>query len=311
MSANAGTGKTHVLTMRVLRLLLGGTPPERILALTYTKAAAAEMSKRVFARLAEWVTADEASLKRKLAELLDRAPTAAEMQWARQLFAIAIETPGGLKVQTIHAFCERLLQRFPLEAGVPPGFAILDEHERNALLKEATDEMLAEATGAKTGALWPALQTAIAYAVNDGFDSVLQQALAELGRAQRPHDEARSPPSRRRLRTHLRCPCRHHQRGDRRRALRDVRRRAAAHAGVRPARRQHARPGPGAMPAIGHRRRLAQPPRRGARGLLPHPERGRAKISSPRRSATHVPTSPRSYRRPRRNSSPCTASTRG
>ena len=186
VSANAGTGKTHVLTMRVLRLLLGGTPPERILALTYTKAAAAEMSKRVFARLAEWVVVDEASLKRKLAELLDRSPTSAEMQWARQLFAIAIETPGGLKVQTIHAFCERLLQRFPLEAGVPPGFAILDDHERNALLKQATDEMLAEAAGAKGGPLWSALQTAIAYAVNEGFDSVLQQALADRDGALRP-----------------------------------------------------------------------------------------------------------------------------
>src|SRR5437870_11730137 len=76
VSANAGTGKTHVLTMRVLRLLLGGTPPERILALTYTKAAAAEMSKRVFARLAQWVTVDDARLKRMLRELLDRAPTA-------------------------------------------------------------------------------------------------------------------------------------------------------------------------------------------------------------------------------------------
>src|SRR3954469_16941223 len=79
VSANAGTGKTHVLTMRVLRLLLGGTPPERILALSYTKAAAAEMSKRVFTRLAEWVTADEASLKGKLAQLLDRSPTPAEL----------------------------------------------------------------------------------------------------------------------------------------------------------------------------------------------------------------------------------------
>jgi ATP-dependent helicase/nuclease subunit A len=189
VSANAGTGKTHVLTLRVLRLLLGGTPPERILALTYTKAAAAEMSKRVFARLAEWVTADDASLKRKLADLLDRSPTSPELQRARQLFAIAIETPGGLKVQTIHAFCERLLQRFPLEAGVPTGFAILDEHERDTLLKQATDEMLSEATSAKAGPLWAALQTAIAYAVNEGFDSVLQQALAELGRTQRPHGE--------------------------------------------------------------------------------------------------------------------------
>src|SRR5207342_3302023 len=82
VSANAGTGKTHVLTMRVLRLLLNGTLPERILALTYTKAAAAEMSKRVFARLAEWVTVPDAELKAKLTELLDRSPTAPEMQRA-------------------------------------------------------------------------------------------------------------------------------------------------------------------------------------------------------------------------------------
>src|ERR1700704_1397664 len=87
VSANAGTGKTHVLTMRVLRLLLGGTAPERILALTYTKAAAAEMSKRVFDRLAKWVTADDAALKASLKELLGRGPGAEELQRARQLFA--------------------------------------------------------------------------------------------------------------------------------------------------------------------------------------------------------------------------------
>jgi ATP-dependent helicase/nuclease subunit A len=185
VSANAGTGKTHVLTMRVLRLLLGGTPPERILALTYTKAAAAEMSKRVFARLAEWVMSDEPSLTRKLAQLLDRTPTLADIARARQLFAVTIETPGGLKVQTIHGFCERLLQRFPIEAGVPPGFAILDEQERSALLSRATDEMLAAAAAEKCGPLWQALQTAIAYAVNGGFDNVLQQAVAEFGTAPR------------------------------------------------------------------------------------------------------------------------------
>ena len=185
VSANAGTGKTHVLTMRVLRLLLGGTPPERILALTYTKAAAAEMSKRVFARLADWVMSDEQSLTRKLAQLLDRAPTLADMERARQLFAVTIETPGGLKVQTIHAFCERLLQRFPIEAGVPPGFAILDEQDRGALLSRATDEMLAAAAAEKSGPLWRAVETAIAYAVNGGFDNALQQALAEFGAAPR------------------------------------------------------------------------------------------------------------------------------
>jgi ATP-dependent helicase/nuclease subunit A len=307
VSANAGTGKTHVLTMRVLRLLLGGTPPERILALTYTKAAAAEMSKRVFSRLAEWVTADEAGLKRKLGELLARAPTSAEMQWARQLFAIAIETPGGLKVQTIHAFCERLLQRFPLEAGVPTGFAILDEHERNALLKEATDEMLAEATGAKAGALWPALQTAIAYAVNDGFDSVLQQALAELGRAQRPHDEASLAAIEAGC-GHLRRPCRI-TRAEIVAELSETFAEELRPCWLRPPRRQQRATKTGAMPAIGHRRRLAQPPRRGARGLLPHPERAAQRLHA-RRWRT-PPISSISHKARRRNSSPCTASTRG
>ena len=130
VSANAGTGKTHVLTMRVLRLLLDGVEPERILALTYTKAAAAEMSTRVFDAAYRMGDGDDAQLKTMLAELLDRAPSSDEMVRARRLFARAIETPGGLKVQTIHAFCERLLQRFPLEAGVPPGFEILDDRER-------------------------------------------------------------------------------------------------------------------------------------------------------------------------------------
>ncbi len=179
VSANAGTGKTHVLTMRVLRLLLAGTAPERILALTYTKAAAAEMSKRVFARLAEWVTDAEPALKKKLAVLLGRAPTAADMQRARQLFAIAIETPGGLKVQTIHAFCERLLQRFPLEAGVPPNFAILDYHEQRTLLKEAADDMLAEATATPGTPLASALTSAVAFATDDNFDALLMETMRE------------------------------------------------------------------------------------------------------------------------------------
>jgi ATP-dependent helicase/nuclease subunit A len=179
VSANAGTGKTHVLSMRILRLLLAHTPPERILALTYTKAAAAEMSKRVFERLAEWVTADDAALKASLKDLLGRSPSADELQRARQLFAIAIETPGGLKVQTIHAFCERLLQRFPLEAGVAPGFAILDDHERAALLAEAADKVLDEATAAPATPLAKALKSAVAYASDHNFDGLLGEALRE------------------------------------------------------------------------------------------------------------------------------------
>ena len=180
VSANAGTGKTHVLTMRVLRLLLAGTDPQRILALTYTKAAAAEMATRVFARLAEWVTASDAELGAKLAALLGRRASAAEMQRARRLFAVAIETPGGLKVQTIHAFCERLLQRFPLEAGVPPGFEILDEGERAALLQEAADATLAEAAAAASESpLARALAFAVGFAAEVSFDALLGEALRE------------------------------------------------------------------------------------------------------------------------------------
>ena len=182
VSANAGTGKTHVLTMRVLRLLLAQAEPkpERILALTYTKAAAAEMSTRVFERLAEWVTSGERDLKEELEKLLGRVPSSDEMLRARRLFARAIETPGGLKVQTIHAFCERLLQRFPLEAGVPPGFEILDDQERVGLLEEAVDETLTEATAAKPGApLAQALASAVGFAAEVNFDALLAEALRQ------------------------------------------------------------------------------------------------------------------------------------
>lgn len=178
VSANAGTGKTHVLTRRVLRLLLAGTAPERILCLTYTKAAAAEMSARIFRELGAWVTHDAEKLAGELRVLLGRQATAAETERARTLFAFAIETPGGLKVQTIHSFAERLLKRFPLEAGVAPGFAILDDITARSLLREATDAMLAEAAGARGSTLGEALNTAITYAVDDNFDTVLAEALS-------------------------------------------------------------------------------------------------------------------------------------
>jgi ATP-dependent helicase/nuclease subunit A len=179
VSANAGTGKTHVVTMRILRLLLAGAAPERILALTYTKAAAAEMSKRVFERLARWVTAADDPLTQALTELLGRPPTLEEMQRARRLFAIAIETPGGLKVQTIHAFCERLLQRFPLEAGVPPGFTILDDQERSCLLGEAVDGVLREVAKEPLGPLAGALTLAVGFASETDFDVLLGEVLKE------------------------------------------------------------------------------------------------------------------------------------
>ncbi|WP_072396528.1 double-strand break repair helicase AddA [Hyphomicrobium sp. CS1GBMeth3] len=177
VSANAGTGKTHVLTMRVLRLLLAGTPPERILCLTYTKAAAAEMSKRVFESLSKWVMLPEDELEAALLKFLGREPQSSEMALARTLFTRATETPGGLSVQTIHAFAERLLQRFPLEAGVTPGFAILDEETARKLMREATDQVIGTAARERTSPLGRALETAIAYAADDRFDEILADAL--------------------------------------------------------------------------------------------------------------------------------------
>ncbi|NOZ33204.1 MAG: UvrD-helicase domain-containing protein, partial [Alphaproteobacteria bacterium] len=117
--ANAGSGKTFVLTRRVLRLLLAGTPPDEILCLTYTKAAAAEMRTRVAEILAGWTMMAENELIAELSDLEGAPPDEKKLTTARALFVSALETPGGLKINTIHAFCEKVLRRFPLEAGVP------------------------------------------------------------------------------------------------------------------------------------------------------------------------------------------------
>ncbi|WBU60042.1 double-strand break repair helicase AddA [Paracoccus albus] len=142
LTANAGSGKTRVLTDRVARLLLEGTRPERVLCLTYTKAAATEMQNRLLKRLGEWAMLPDEALAKALAELgVSGVPDLAS---ARRLFALAIETPGGLKVQTIHSFCAALLRRFPLEAGVPHGFAELDDRSASLLRDEILQEMAAE-----------------------------------------------------------------------------------------------------------------------------------------------------------------------
>lgn len=177
VGANAGAGKTHVLKMRVLRLLLSGVLPERILCLTYTKAAAAEMAQRVFRELADWSTMAPAALDKELVNVLGRSPSESESRAARQLFARAIETPGGLKVQTIHAFCERLLQRFPLEANVPPGFTILDDATAAGLMRDAVDDALIAANVEPEGIMGRAVRLAVAFAAEDQFDKVLAEAL--------------------------------------------------------------------------------------------------------------------------------------
>ena len=133
-----GSGKTRVLTDRVARLLLDGVSPQHILCLTYTKAAAGEMQNRLFRRLGEWAMLEDAALRAELARLgVGRGDRRRRAGRGAALFARAIETPGGLKIQTIHSFCAALLRRFPLEAGVSPQFAEMED--RAAALLRARD----------------------------------------------------------------------------------------------------------------------------------------------------------------------------
>ena len=149
VSASAGSGKTKVLGDRVLRLLLGNVPPAKILCLTFTKAAAAEMSNRVAERLAKWAASSHDDLRREIRELTGGTDTEALVPIARRLFARVLDTPGGMKIMTIHAFCQSLLRRFPLEAEVAPHFSLIEERDATALLGEARDEML---NAARSGA---------------------------------------------------------------------------------------------------------------------------------------------------------------
>ncbi len=139
LTANAGSGKTSTLVNRVARLLLNGARPERILCVTYTKAAAAEMQGRLFERLGRWAIASDEDLARDLAGIDE--PTH-DLARARALFARALETPGGLKIQTLHAFCEKLLRRFPLEAGLSPSFQVLDDLVGQDLAEGAKADLL-------------------------------------------------------------------------------------------------------------------------------------------------------------------------
>ena len=137
VSANAGAGKTHLLTQRVLRLLLNGSAPSRILCLTFTKAASAEMKERIHRTLAGWVMAEDSQLEGALLTLTGSPPSATLKSRARRLFAEILDAPEGPRLQTIHSFCQSLLKRFPVEAGMPPHFTVIDERTSAELLHEA------------------------------------------------------------------------------------------------------------------------------------------------------------------------------
>src|SRR6202046_545630 len=176
VSANAGSGKTHVLVQRVIRLLLSGVAPEKILCITFTKAAAANMAERVFTTLGHWVTLDDAALDAAIRDAGVPNSDARLRKVARELFARALETPGGLKVQTIHALCTRLLQQFPFEANVPARFAVLDDRDQTDMMERANLNVFLEAANAPDSVLGRALQTSMANAADGTFKDVVREA---------------------------------------------------------------------------------------------------------------------------------------
>jgi ATP-dependent helicase/nuclease subunit A len=188
VGANAGTGKTKVLTDRVLNLLLAGTPPQKILCLTFTKAAAAEMAARLAGKLSAWAVADEAALQTDLTDLCGGPPEAALRERARRLFAQVLDVPGGLRIETIHAFCQALLRRFPLEAGVSPHFEVLDDRDAADLLRAARESLLLRARGGDHPALAEALSTVTAQVNEQGFTEILAEVMAARGRLRRLFD---------------------------------------------------------------------------------------------------------------------------
>ena len=142
VGASAGSGKTKVLTDRLLTLMLKGCGPERLLCLTFTKAAAAEMSIRLMKRLAKWAVATNTQLREDVTTLLGAHSTEEQLTQARGLFTQVLETPGGMKILTLHSFCHAILSRFPLEAQISPHFSVMDDNEAEDLLQKARDQIL-------------------------------------------------------------------------------------------------------------------------------------------------------------------------
>jgi ATP-dependent helicase/nuclease subunit A len=183
VSASAGSGKTKLLVDRLLRLLLDGVPPTKILCLTYTRAAAAEMRNRIDATLAGWAAANPEDLRKALNALTPNAATAELQDEARRLFAKLLDAPGGMRIETIHAFCQSLLARFPVEAGIAPHFSVLEERDAESLRADLREEVLAEARAGRDPALARALAAVTERVGNEAeFDELLQKLMIERRR---------------------------------------------------------------------------------------------------------------------------------
>ncbi|MEX2200244.1 MAG: double-strand break repair helicase AddA [Dongiaceae bacterium] len=185
VSASAGSGKTKLLVDRVLRLLLADVPPERILCLTYTRAAAAEMANRIAKVLGDWAACDEAKLDKAFVDLLGWVPKGPVRILSRRLFARVLDVPGGLKIMTIHAFCQSLLRRFPLEAGVAPQFELIEDRDSAQLLGEAIRAALGRAAARPASPLGRAVASVTARIGEDEFVDLIGQLRLHRSRLRR------------------------------------------------------------------------------------------------------------------------------
>ena len=192
VTASAGAGKTKVLIDRVLALMLAGSRPDRILCLTFTKAAAAEMANRLHERLSRWATEEEGVLALELQQLLGRAVDTGARGAARRLFVQVLDTPGGLKIETIHAFCQSLLRRFPAEAGVAPHFELMDERGSSELLASVREQVLVSARRGDDPDLGAALTLVAQRLREQGFFDLLEEI---TGARRRFRDIARNVPA--------------------------------------------------------------------------------------------------------------------
>jgi ATP-dependent helicase/nuclease subunit A len=185
VEASAGTGKTTVLTDRLLRLMLDGTDPARILCLTFTRAAAAEMANRLDGELAKWATLPTGELVQTLQQMTGQFADEVVIARARRLFALVLDTPGGIKISTIHAFCQTLLRRFPLEAGVSPEFAVIEERGADELLSEAAQSVIIAARERSEPELTEALAIIADHTAEERFAELMQALSQERGKLQR------------------------------------------------------------------------------------------------------------------------------
>ncbi len=185
VGASAGTGKTKVLIDRVLRLMLPriskepATQPGKVLCLTFTKTAAAEMSNRIYERLSGWSVKNDVELRKELQELIGVAPTAEIEEEARRLFARVLDTPGGLKIMTLHSFCQSVLKRFPIEAGLPPHFELMDEQDAIEYLTRCLHGIIDESRNNADTILAQSFNQLALHLDSDTMSALMQQIMSK------------------------------------------------------------------------------------------------------------------------------------